>query len=192
LLLHRRARPVAGAAQRGSVLPFRRRRPDADVRRAELDQHGGQPARDPRQGHDAAVRLLRRLVAGRARPRHGLPHRAHAQAAARRSRRPAGGGGVTKPRPVLLAAGGTGGHLFPAVALAAALRNRGAAVDLVTDARALKFGGEIPVDAIHSIPAATTTGAGALNKARATAVLGLGLLAALALLPRLRPRAVVG
>ncbi len=49
-----------------------------------------------------------------------------------------------------------------------------------------------PVDAIHSIPAATTTGAGALNKARATLVLGLGLAAALALILRLRPRAVVG
>jgi len=95
-------------------------------------------------------------------------------------------------RPILLAAGGTGGHLFPAASLAAALKRRGAAVELVTDARALKYGGDLPVDAIHSIPAATTTGAGALNKARAAAVLGLGLVAALALIVRLKPRAVVG
>ncbi|HEY1941004.1 MAG TPA: undecaprenyldiphospho-muramoylpentapeptide beta-N-acetylglucosaminyltransferase [Roseiarcus sp.] len=93
---------------------------------------------------------------------------------------------------ILLAAGGTGGHLFPASALASALARRGVDVELATDSRALKYGGEFPARAIHSIPAATTTGAGAFSKARATLVLGAGLLAALGLVARLRPRAVVG
>ena len=37
---------------------------------------------------------------------------------------------------ILLAAGGTGGHLFPAEAAAIALKKRGADVALATDARA--------------------------------------------------------
>ena len=84
--LHRAARAHSRLAQPGPVLPARRRRPDGHVRRAELDQHGGQSARHAGQGDDLAVHLLRRLVAARARPRHGLPHRDDPQAPGRRSR----------------------------------------------------------------------------------------------------------
>ena len=42
---------------------------------------------------------------------------------------------------VLLAAGGTGGHLFPAEALGVVLMKRGVKVRLATDARALRYSG---------------------------------------------------
>ncbi len=99
---------------------------------------------------------------------------------------------MSSTRGILLAAGGTGGHLFPAAALAAALAKRGVEVELATDDRALKFGHDFPARAVHAFPAATPTGSGALNKARAAVTLGAGVAAALVQLRRIRPQAVVG
>ena len=45
---------------------------------------------------------------------------------------------------VLLAAGGTGGHLFPAEALAHELKPRGWRIHLATDDRAGKYGQRFP------------------------------------------------
>ncbi len=99
---------------------------------------------------------------------------------------------MSQPRCVLLAAGGTGGHLFPAAALAAALAAHGMPVELATDARAMKYGQDFPARAVHTFPSATTTGAGALSKARAAVTLAAGVAAALVKLRGIRPRAVVG
>lgn len=56
---------------------------------------------------------------------------------------------------MLLAAGGTGGHLFPAEALAHELISRGFSIQLITDARARKFADEFPADEIHVVESAT-------------------------------------
>jgi UDP-N-acetylglucosamine--N-acetylmuramyl-(pentapeptide) pyrophosphoryl-undecaprenol N-acetylglucosamine transferase len=94
--------------------------------------------------------------------------------------------------PVLIAAGGTGGHLFPAEALGKALKARGIAVELATDRRAKQYGSDFPARAIHQIAAATPSGGTLLTRAAAIVTLTGGTLAALLLLRRLSPAAVVG
>ncbi len=98
---------------------------------------------------------------------------------------------MNKDNLILVAAGGTGGHLFPAEALSHALMARGARVQLATDKRALKYGGQFPAEAIHEIAAATPTGGSLIGKAKAALVLGGGVMTAYRLLGALKPRAVV-
>jgi UDP-N-acetylglucosamine--N-acetylmuramyl-(pentapeptide) pyrophosphoryl-undecaprenol N-acetylglucosamine transferase len=94
--------------------------------------------------------------------------------------------------PVLVAAGGTGGHLFPAEALAAALAQRGTAVHLAIDRRAARYGGGLADEAIHVIASDTLRGRNPLALARTAAMLGAGLAQAWGLIGRLKPAAVIG
>ncbi len=93
---------------------------------------------------------------------------------------------------VVVAAGGTGGHLFPAEALAVALDRRGVLVDLATDERAMLYGADFPARRTHIIPSATVRGRDPVSLARTALRLGLGTVRAFLLLGRLRPAAVIG
>src|SRR3954468_20454301 len=93
---------------------------------------------------------------------------------------------------ILLAAGGTGGHLFPAEALGVELMKRGMRVRLVTDSRALRYSGLFTNDLIDVVPSETLRGRSPWSLARTGAMLAAGTAVALNLMRRLRPAAVVG
>ncbi len=95
-------------------------------------------------------------------------------------------------RKVILAAGGTGGHMFPAEALARELRARGVRVALVTDRRGAGFSGDLSDVETHHISAGGIAGGSPLKRLAGLLRLGLGFLQARGLVRRLGADAVVG
>src|ERR1700760_2412705 len=93
---------------------------------------------------------------------------------------------------ILLAAGGTGGHLFPAEALGVELIRRGLRVRLATDSRALRYSGLFTREMIDVVPSETLRGRSPLSLARTGVMLAAGTAVALDLMRRLKPKAVVG
>jgi UDP-N-acetylglucosamine--N-acetylmuramyl-(pentapeptide) pyrophosphoryl-undecaprenol N-acetylglucosamine transferase len=94
-------------------------------------------------------------------------------------------------RTALLVAGGTGGHLFPALALREALLKRGWRVHVATDPRVGAFVEGVPAEDTHRIPSATFGGS-PIAVARFAAKITQGVLQSRRLLKRLRPSIVVG
>ena len=80
---------------------------------------------------------------------------------------------------IALAAGGTGGHMFPAKALAQELKRRGARVLLVTDARGARYAENFPADERFEISAANPNAPGPVAKALAALAMAKGLMTAL-------------
>jgi UDP-N-acetylglucosamine--N-acetylmuramyl-(pentapeptide) pyrophosphoryl-undecaprenol N-acetylglucosamine transferase len=94
-------------------------------------------------------------------------------------------------RTFLLAAGGTGGHMIPAHALAEELMRRGHKVVLVTDARGARIPGLFKSVDVHVLPAGRL-GGGALGWPKAAKGIWQGRQAAKALIRQSEPAAVVG
>jgi UDP-N-acetylglucosamine--N-acetylmuramyl-(pentapeptide) pyrophosphoryl-undecaprenol N-acetylglucosamine transferase len=92
----------------------------------------------------------------------------------------------------MLMAGGTGGHLFPAMALAQEFLRRGHVVELMTDHRVESYGADFPASAIHIVPSATPSGKNPLVMAGAGVKILRGIAVATGKLRASKPDCVIG
>lgn len=98
---------------------------------------------------------------------------------------------MSNPRSYVLAAGGTGGHMVPAAALAAELAERGHHVALISDDRGVRFPGLFDEVETHVLPAGRL-GGGPLGYLRAAGKIMAGRSMALRLYKEIQPAAVIG
>lgn len=99
---------------------------------------------------------------------------------------------MTKPL-LLIAAGGTGGHMFPAQALAEMMLKRGWRVQLSTDARGARYTGGFPhTTEITEVSSATFARGGIAAKAMVLPRIAAGVMGAMLQMRRDRPDVVVG
>ncbi len=97
---------------------------------------------------------------------------------------------MSPSRVCVLAAGGTGGHMFPAEALAREMAGRGWRIVLATDRRGEQYAHDFPAETRLDLDAAT--GAGPLGLLKASGAIAQGVLQARKAFTRLDPAIVVG
>ena len=93
---------------------------------------------------------------------------------------------------LVIAAGGTGGHMFPAQALAEEMLRRGWRVRLSTDERGARYAGGFPEAVERQVVSAGTFARGGMSKLMAPFQIAAGIVTAIMRMWRDRPACVVG
>lgn len=93
---------------------------------------------------------------------------------------------------IVLSAGGTGGHLFPAQALAGELARRGKTIVVMTDSRGKNYSAAFPGATIEIVPSAAFSDRSVLGLISAPFEIVAGIVMSLIKLARIRPQAVIG
>jgi UDP-N-acetylglucosamine--N-acetylmuramyl-(pentapeptide) pyrophosphoryl-undecaprenol N-acetylglucosamine transferase len=93
---------------------------------------------------------------------------------------------------IVLASGGTGGHIFPARALAEELNSRGFNVVLMTDNRGEKYDELFPNVEIVVVKSGSPSTGGLIGKFKAVFAISIGILQSRKILKRLKPVVVIG
>jgi len=96
------------------------------------------------------------------------------------------------PKRLLIAAGGTGGHMFPARAAADALMARGWSVKLVTDARGARHATDFPGEPVSEIEASSPFAKNPVKMAQSMVKLGRGVFQARKIMADFKPHVVAG
>ncbi len=99
---------------------------------------------------------------------------------------------MSERKTIALAAGGTGGHMFPAQSLAEEMRQRGWKIILFSDERGLRYGEGFPADEIVKLKAASPSARGLFAKISAGFILLASILKTKSVLARKKPDVVVG
>jgi len=92
---------------------------------------------------------------------------------------------------IMICAGGTGGHMFPALALAQDLKSRDYRVVIVTDTRTVHYTKDQGLDHVHVISSATIAG-GMISKAKGAMALIKGYIQSYQLIQKHKPSLVIG